>query len=46
MDLRPAAETAVCQCTSLTPDEACVIVTDDERARIGESLVSIEALSE
>lgn len=41
MDLKPAAETAVRQCMNLAPDESCVIVTDDKRERIGESLYEV-----
>jgi leucyl aminopeptidase (aminopeptidase T) len=37
-DLRPAAETAVEQCLGLESGESCVVVTDDERQRIGEAL--------
>ncbi|WP_129114516.1 aminopeptidase [Halegenticoccus tardaugens] len=36
--LRDAAETAVSQCLNLGSDESCVVVTDDERRRIGEAL--------
>jgi len=36
--LAVAARTAVGQCLGLEADETCVIVTDDERERIGEAL--------
>jgi leucyl aminopeptidase (aminopeptidase T) len=38
VSLRDAATTAVEQCLALAPDESCVVVTDDERAAIGEAL--------
>ena len=37
-DLREPAETAVRQCLDLSPDESCVVVTDDKRRPIGEAL--------
>ncbi len=40
-DLRPAAETAVRQCLNLQSTESCAIVTDDERAPIGEALYAV-----
>lgn len=36
-----AAETAVRQCLALESDESCVIVTDDKREPIGESLYAV-----
>ncbi|HET7323334.1 MAG TPA: aminopeptidase [Halococcus sp.] len=36
--LERAAETAVNQCLSLSPNESCTIVTDDDRLAIGEAL--------
>jgi len=39
--LRAAAETAVRQCLSLEAEESCAIVTDDERAPIGEALYEV-----
>ncbi|WP_336035183.1 aminopeptidase [Halobacterium yunchengense] len=41
MSLREAAETAVEQCLGLRADETCVVVTDDERAAIGEALYEV-----
>ncbi|MDL5362012.1 aminopeptidase [Halalkalicoccus sp. NIPERK01] len=41
MDLRPAAETALRQCMALRSDESCLIVTDDDRRRIGEALYEV-----
>lgn len=43
MSLREAAEIAVLQCTQLADDESCVIVTDDERASVGEALYEVAA---
>lgn len=43
MELREPAETAVLQCTELTADESCVIVTDDERRAIGDALYEVAA---
>jgi len=40
-NLRAAAETAVEQCLGLDPEESCVVVTDDERLRIGEALYDV-----
>ncbi len=40
-DLRDAAETALTQCLGLGSDETCVIVTDDKRRRIGETLYTV-----
>ncbi|WP_336360795.1 aminopeptidase [Haladaptatus sp. ZSTT2] len=37
-ELAAAAETAIGQCLNLQADESCLIVTDDERERIGEAL--------
>jgi leucyl aminopeptidase (aminopeptidase T) len=37
-DLSEAAATAVNQCLNVAPDESVVVVTDDERERIGEAL--------
>ncbi|MDZ7729783.1 MAG: aminopeptidase [Natrialbaceae archaeon] len=37
-DLEPAARTAVHQCAALEAGEACVVVTDDDRAAIGRAL--------
>ena len=37
-DLREAAETALTQCLDLGSEETCLIVTDDKRERIGETL--------
>jgi leucyl aminopeptidase (aminopeptidase T) len=37
-DLAAAAGTAVGQCLAVAPDESLVVVTDDERRRIGEAL--------
>jgi leucyl aminopeptidase (aminopeptidase T) len=39
--LRAAAETAWGQCLSLGSDESCVIVTDDERLALGETLYDV-----
>ena len=39
--LRAAAETAVRQCLGLEAGESCAIVTDDERAPIGEALYEV-----
>jgi leucyl aminopeptidase (aminopeptidase T) len=36
--LREAAETAIHQCMALDAGESCVVVTDDNRLRIGETL--------
>ncbi|MFC4358389.1 aminopeptidase [Halobium salinum] len=36
--LADAAETAITQCLNLGADESCLVVTDDERERIGEFL--------
>ncbi|TQQ81315.1 aminopeptidase [Halonotius terrestris] len=36
--LREAAQTALTQCLDLGSDETCLIVTDDKRERIGETL--------
>ena len=41
MSLRSAAETAVQQCLNLDSGESCVIVTDDDRLAIGESLYEV-----
>jgi len=38
LDLSEAASTAVNQCLNVAPDESVVVVTDDERERIGEAL--------
>ncbi|APX97339.1 aminopeptidase [Natronorubrum daqingense] len=38
---KSAAETAVRQCLALESDESCVIVTDDKREPIGESLYAV-----
>ncbi|WP_257299559.1 aminopeptidase [Haloarchaeobius sp. FL176] len=40
-DLRKPAETAVRQCLDLSPDESCVVVTDDKRRPIGEALYEV-----
>lgn len=40
-DLRAAAETAVEQCLGLAADETCVVVTDDDRQRIGDALYEV-----
>ncbi len=40
-DLREPAETAVKQCLNLTAEESCLIVTDDNRASIGEALYAV-----
>jgi len=40
-DLRAAAETAVEQCLGLEAEESCVVVTDDQRLRIGEALYDV-----
>ena len=40
-DLREPAETAVRQCLDLSPDESCVVVTDDKRRPIGEALYEV-----
>ncbi len=40
-ELREAAQTALTQCLSLESDETCVIVTDDKRRRIGETLYTV-----
>ncbi len=37
-DLREAAQTALTQCLDLGSEETCLIVTDDKRERIGETL--------
>jgi Leucyl aminopeptidase (aminopeptidase T) len=37
-NLREAAETALTQCLDLGREETCLIVTDDKRERIGETL--------
>ena len=37
-DLREAAQTALTQCLDLGTDETCLIVTDDKRERIGETI--------
>jgi len=37
-ELREAAETALTQCLNLGSEETCLIVTDDKRERIGETL--------
>jgi len=37
-DLREAADTALTQCLDLGSEETCLIVTDDKRERIGETL--------
>jgi leucyl aminopeptidase (aminopeptidase T) len=42
-DLRPAAETAIDQCLGLQQGESCLVVTDDERAAIGEALYEVAA---
>jgi leucyl aminopeptidase (aminopeptidase T) len=42
-DLRAAAETAVHQCLDLGAGESCVVVTDDERRPIGETLYAVAA---
>ena len=39
--LRRAAETAVDQCLGLDADESFVVVTDDERLRIGEAIYEV-----
>ncbi|WP_435067760.1 aminopeptidase [Haloplanus sp. C73] len=39
--LREAAETAVHQCMALGSEEACAVVTDDERLSIGEALYDV-----
>ena len=41
MSLRDAAETAIRQCMNLQPGESCVVVTDDERVDIGETLHAV-----
>lgn len=41
MSLTEAAETAIEQCLSLESEERCVIVTDDERAAIGDALYEV-----
>ncbi len=41
--LRAAAETAVRQCLDLESGESCAVVTDDERASIGEALYEVAA---
>ncbi|MFB6138202.1 MAG: aminopeptidase [Halobacteriaceae archaeon] len=41
MDLREPAETAVRQCLALDADESCAVVTDDDRAAIGEALYAV-----
>jgi len=38
VDLREAATTALTQCLNLGSEETCLIVTDDKRERIGETL--------
>jgi leucyl aminopeptidase (aminopeptidase T) len=43
MSLRNAAETAVHQCLDLGSGETCVVVTDDERREIAESLYEVAA---
>lgn len=43
MGLRESAETAVLQCTELTADESCVIVTDDQRVAIADALYEVAA---
>ena len=40
-ELREAAETAVRQCLDLGRDESIAVVTDDERAEIGEALYAV-----
>jgi leucyl aminopeptidase (aminopeptidase T) len=40
-DLGPAADTAIDQCLNLQSEETCLIVTDDERAEIGEALYHV-----
>src|SRR6056297_373080 len=40
-DLRAAAETALTQCLDLGSAETCLIVTDDKREPIGETLYSV-----
>ncbi|TYT63160.1 aminopeptidase [Natrialba swarupiae] len=40
-ELRAAAETAVQECLELASEESCVVVTDDERERIGEALYEV-----
>nr|WP_089672538.1 aminopeptidase [Halohasta litchfieldiae] len=40
-ELRAAAETALTQCLNLGPAETCLIVTDDKRERIGETLYTV-----
>jgi leucyl aminopeptidase (aminopeptidase T) len=37
-DLAAPARTAVRQCLDLGPDESCLVVTDDERERVGRAL--------
>ncbi len=39
--LRAAAETAVRDCMGLGPAESCLVVTDDERERVGETLHAV-----
>jgi leucyl aminopeptidase (aminopeptidase T) len=39
--LREAAETAVGQCMALDAEESCVVVTDDRRRHIGETLYEV-----
>ncbi len=41
--LEPAAATAVNQCLRLSPDETCLIVTDDDRLAIAEALYGAAA---
>ena len=40
-DLRAAAETALTQCLDLGSEETCLIVTDDKREPIGETLYTV-----
>ncbi|MFW6320506.1 MAG: aminopeptidase, partial [Halohasta sp.] len=40
-ELRRAAETALTQCLNLGSEETCLIVTDDKREPIGESLYAV-----
>jgi len=39
--LRAAAETAVRQCLGLESGESCAVVTDDDRAPIGEAIYEV-----
>lgn len=41
MGLDAAAETALSQCMNLQADESCAIITDDERAPIGQTLYAV-----